>query len=92
MLLGALSYPSYANYDSVYTLVWGRELWDGVLPSFDAYRAPTQHPLWVLVGMVLAPLGQGADRVLVGLTLVSFLVLVRALYRLAKPRSRCSSG
>jgi hypothetical protein len=33
---------------------------------------------------VLAPLGQGADRVLVVLTLASFLVLVWALYRLAK--------
>ena len=32
--------------------------------------------------MVLAPLGHGADRVLVVLTLVSFLVLVWALYRL----------
>lgn len=83
-LLGALVYPTYSNYDSVYTLLWGRELLDGQLPSFDAYRAPTQHPLWVLLGVVLAPLGQGADRVVVWLTLASFVVLVHALYRLGR--------
>ena len=83
-LLGALVYPTYSNYDSVYTLLWGRELLDGQLPSFDAYRAPTQHPLWVLLGVLLAPLGRNADRILVWLTLASFVVLVHALYRLGR--------
>jgi hypothetical protein len=83
-VLGAIRYPTYSNYDSVYTLLWGRELLDGQLPSFDAYRAPTQHPLWVLLGVVMAPLGTGADRVLVWLTLATFIVLVHALYRLGR--------
>ena len=83
-LFGALTYPTYPNYDSVYTLLWGRELLDGQLPSFDAYRAPTQHPLWVVLGMLLAPLGEGADRVLVWLTIASFVLLVYALYRLGR--------
>ena len=83
-VLGAAVYPTYANYDSVYTLIWGRELLDGGLPSFDAYRAPTQHPLWVLLGVVLAPIGESADRVLVWLTLASFVALVHALYRLGR--------
>jgi hypothetical protein len=84
MFFGALVYPTYPNYDSVYTLLWGRELLHGHAPSFEAYRAPTEHPLWVVFGMLLAPLGRNADRVLVWLTLGSFLVLVHALYRLAR--------
>ena len=83
-VLGAVVYPTYANYDSVYTLLWGRELLDGALPSFDAYRAPTQHPLWVALGVLLAPLGQEADRLIVLLTMASFVVLVHALYRLGR--------
>ncbi len=83
-VLGAVVYPTYANYDSVYTLLWGRELLDGALPSFDAYRAPTQHPLWVVLGVLLAPLGQEADRLIVWLTLASFVVLVHALYKLGR--------
>jgi hypothetical protein len=43
--VGFVIYPTFPNYDSYYSLLWGRELLDGVKPSFDAYRAPTQHPL-----------------------------------------------
>ena len=42
--------PTFPNYDSYYSLLWGREVLHGTLPSFDAYRAPTQHPLWVAAG------------------------------------------
>ena len=79
LLVGALVYPTYPNYDSVYSLLWGRELLHGHLPSFDAYRAPTEHPLGVLFGAVLALLGRGGDRVMVFATLASFAVLVLSL-------------
>ena len=52
-LLGALVWAltrTYPNYDSYYHLVWGRELLDGLAPSFEAYAAPTQHPLYVALG------------------------------------------
>lgn len=84
LLAGAIAYPTYPNYDSVYSLVWGREILHGHLPSFDAYRAPTEHPLGVLFGALLAPLGRGADRVMVFATLASFAVLVAGLYRLGR--------
>lgn len=84
MVLGTIVYPTYSNYDSTYSLIWGRELLDGTLPSFDAYRAPTQHPLWVVLGVLLAPLGDSADRVIVLVTLASFVLLVVALYQLGK--------
>ena len=53
------------NYDSYYSLLWGREVLHGHLPSFEAYRAPTEHPLAVAFGAVLSLLGDDADRVMV---------------------------
>ena len=44
---------TYPNYDSYYHLVWGRQLLDGLEPTFTAYAAPTQHPLYVALGAVL---------------------------------------
>ena len=82
--VGFAIYPTYPNYDSLYSLLWGREILDGHLPSFDAYRAPTQHPLWVALGVVLAPIGESADRVLLAITVASFVALVAALYALGK--------
>jgi hypothetical protein len=46
-VIGFLVYPTYPNYDSYYSLLWGRELLHGVKPSFDGYRTPTEHPLAV---------------------------------------------
>ena len=81
---GFFLYPTYSNYDSLYSLLWGRELLDGALPSFDAYRAPTQHPLWVAICVPLAALGTIGDRVLLGLCVLSFVALVAGLYRLGR--------
>jgi hypothetical protein len=74
--------PTYPNYDSYYHLVWGRELLDGLEPSFEAYAAPTQHPLYVALGAALSLLGEGADRALVLLCLLSQGALVLGTYRL----------
>ncbi len=83
-LVGFVVYPTYPNYDSYYSLIWGRELLHGVKPSFDGYRTPTEHPLANAFGMVLSILGNPADRVMVGATLGSFVVLAAGLYRLAR--------
>jgi hypothetical protein len=81
---GFLVYPTYPNYDSYYSLLWGRELLDGHLPSYDAYRAPTPHPLAIVVGMLLDPLGHVAERVWIALCIASFVALVVGVYRLAR--------
>jgi hypothetical protein len=81
---GFVIYPTYPNYDSLYSLLWARELLDGQLPSFQAYRAPTQHPLWVAICLPLAALGTDGDRVLLGLSVASYVALVAGLYRLGK--------
>jgi hypothetical protein len=83
-LIGFLVYPTYPNYDSYYSLIWGREVLHGVKPSFEAYRAPTEHPLAIAFGALLSLLGRGGDRVLVGATLVSFVFLAAGMYRLGR--------
>src|SRR3954447_621817 len=45
----------FANYDALYSLVWGRELADGHGPSYDVSLAPTPHPLANLGGLALSP-------------------------------------
>jgi hypothetical protein len=75
---------TYPNYDSYYSLLWGRELLDLQLPSFEAYRAPTEHPLAVAFGAVLSIFGDGADRLLVLLTLLSLVALAAGTYRLGR--------
>ena len=83
-LIGFVVYPTYPNYDSYYSLLWGRELLSLDALSFEAYRAPTEHPLAIGFGALLALLGDGADRVMVACTVLSFLALVAGVYALAK--------
>src|SRR3954451_1403375 len=83
ILAGFAAYPTYPNYDSYYALLWGRELLDGAPLSFDAFRAPTQHPLTIAFGAVLSLFGAGADRIMVGATFVAFVALIAAMYVLA---------
>ena len=82
--VGFLVYPTYPNYDSYYSLLWGREVLHGHKPSFDVYRAPTEHPLAIAFGALLSLLGRGGDRVMVFCTEASFVVLCAGLYRLAR--------
>jgi hypothetical protein len=84
VFVGFLVYPTYPNYDSYYSLIWGREVLHGIKPSFEAYRAPTEHPLAILFGLVLSLIGEHADRVMVFCTFASFVVLAAGMYRLGK--------
>ncbi|MDX6720360.1 MAG: hypothetical protein QOJ63_2614 [Solirubrobacteraceae bacterium] len=83
-VVGFLVYPTYPNYDSYYSLLWGRELVGLHALSFEAYRAPTEHPLAIAFGALLTPLGDVADRVMIGFAVLSFVVLVAGVYVLAK--------
>lgn len=74
--------PTYPNYDTYYHLVWGRELLDGRSPTFEAYQAPTQHPLWLAVGTLLAAVaGQDADRAAVLVAALGLVALVWGVFR-----------
>ena len=50
----------FPNYDTIYALVWGRELAHGVSPDYGAALPPTPHPLADLLGLVTTPIGDGA--------------------------------
>jgi hypothetical protein len=50
----------FANYDTLYSLVWGQQIARGQTPSYGAPLAPTPHPLLEALGVVLAPLGAAA--------------------------------
>ena len=66
-------WQTYPNYDTYYTLVWGKELANGHLPDYDVFRTPTPHPLSTLVAWVMAPFGTASDRILVLLSLFGLL-------------------
>jgi hypothetical protein len=74
--------PTYPNYDAYYHLVWGRELAGGHLPTFAAYQAPTEHPLYLLLCAVLGLAGEHADRLLVLFTCLCHVAFTYAVYRL----------
>ncbi|HEX8854538.1 MAG TPA: hypothetical protein VF752_02985 [Thermoleophilaceae bacterium] len=76
--------PTYPNYDSYYSLVWGRALSHGHLPDYDVFRTPTPHPLWELLGAGLSFFGGAADRLLVLITIASFIGLLVVLFRFAQ--------
>jgi len=57
LLLFPVGFP---NYDTIYALVWGRELAHGVSPDVGSALPPTPHPLTELLGLVTTPLGSGA--------------------------------
>jgi hypothetical protein len=82
--VGYFARVTYPNYDSYYALLWGRELLDFQLPSFEAYRAPTEHPLAVVFGAVLSLVGDSADRLWVLLTVLSLVALAAGTYKLGR--------
>ena len=55
--VGFFIYPTYPNYDSYYSLLWGREVLDLTLPGFEGFRVPTEHPLAIAAGAVLSLFG-----------------------------------
>ena len=57
-LVGFSSIPTYPNYDSYYSLLWGREVLDLQAPYFEGFRVPTEHPLAIAAGALLSLLGQ----------------------------------
>jgi hypothetical protein len=74
--------PTYPNYDTYYHLAWGRELVGGHKPTFEAYQAPTEHPLFLAACALVGLLGEHADRLMVLVTVLSHVAFTWAVYRL----------
>src|SRR3954468_6564997 len=79
LLLFPVGFP---NYDTIYALVWGRELAHGVSPDYGSALPPTPHPLADLVGLVSTPLGTGAITVTMVVAYASLGLIGYFVYRL----------
>ena len=79
LLVFPLGFP---NYDTIYALVWGRELAHGVSPDYGAALPPTPHPLADLLGLVATPIGDGAITVTMIVAYVSLALCGYLVYRL----------
>lgn len=79
LLLFPVGFP---NYDTIYALVWGRELAHGTSPDYGAALPPTPHPLADLLGLVTTPMGGGAIDVTMVLAYVSLGLVGYLAYRL----------
>jgi hypothetical protein len=79
LLVFPLGFP---NYDTIYALVWGREMAHGTSPDYGAALPPTPHPLADLLGLVTTPLGDGAIGVTMVLAYVSLGLIGYLVYRL----------
>jgi hypothetical protein len=80
----ALLVPTYPNYDTYFHLVWGRELVHGIKPDFDAYAAPTEHPLFLALCALVGLIGTDADRALVVICALSLVALAWGTFRVGE--------
>ena len=74
----------FANYDTFYSLLWGNEIFQGSEPDYGAPIPPTPHPLATLVGILLAPFGDGAEPITVAIAYLSLAALAYLTYRLGE--------
>jgi hypothetical protein len=82
--VGFFVYPTYPNYDSYYSLLWGQEVLDLDKPGFEGFRVPTEHPLAIAAGAVLSLFGDAGDRLWIAVIFATFLWLVWGVYRLGQ--------
>jgi hypothetical protein len=60
LLAAAFGGVALVNYDTLYGLLWGRDVAAGRSPDLAVALAPTPHPLLGLAGLALAPLDDPA--------------------------------
>jgi hypothetical protein len=72
----------FPNYDTIYALLWGREMAHGMSPDMGAALPPTPHPLAELFGLVATPLGDGAIDLTMALAYASLGLVGYLVYRL----------
>jgi hypothetical protein len=72
----------FPNYDTIYALVWGRELAHGMSPDYGSALPPTPHPLADLLGLITTPLGNGAITLTMVVAYASLGLIGYLVYRL----------
>jgi hypothetical protein len=79
LLVFPLGFP---NYDTIYALLWGRELGEGLSPDRGAALPPTPHPLAELFGLITSPFGNGAIDLTMVVAYLSLGLIGYLVYRL----------
>jgi hypothetical protein len=83
VLLRVVGGVGFANYDTLYALVWGQQLARGETPQYGISIAPTPHPLLEALGALLAPFGpHAAEHVTVALGFFALAACGWGVYRL----------
>ena len=87
--IGGLSWlifsRAFLNYDTLYGLIWGRDLISGRTPDYDVTLAPTPHPLVEAVGAPLSLLGEDAGyTAMLALAILAFGALVWGVFLLGR--------
>ncbi len=81
-LLLAVFPVGFPNYDTIYALLWGRELGEGLDPDRGAALPPTPHPLAELFGLITSPLNGGTIDLTMVVAYVSLGLVGYLVYRL----------
>jgi hypothetical protein len=72
----------FPQYDTEYALVWGDQLAHGNDPDYGAPIPPTPHPLADLWGVIVSPLGTGAETATVVLAYLALGAVGYLVFRL----------
>lgn len=84
LLLRVIAGVGFANYDTLYALVWGQQLSRGQDPQYGISIAPTPHPLIEALGFVLSPFGPRAvEDITVALAFLALSGCGWVIYRLS---------
>lgn len=67
------------NYDTLYSMVWGRQIAHGQSPDISVGLAPTPHPLATLGGVLLSPLSSAADGFVHGVSATDVVLVLAFL-------------
>jgi len=99
--LRLLAGPGLVNYDTLYALVWGRQLAHGDLPDLEVAIAPTPHPLANLAATLLSPLsswqvdglhGELAVTAVIGVAYVALALLGWVVFALGREWFNAATG
>jgi len=78
-----LLFPAgFPNYDTIYSLLWGRELGEGLSPDRGGALPPTPHPLAEAFGLITSPFGDGAIDLTMVVAYVALGLIGYLVYRL----------
>jgi len=76
---------AFLNYDTLYGLIWGRDLAHGRTPDYEVTLAPTPHPLLEAVAVPVSWLGEdGGYTAMLALAMLAWGALVWGVFLLGR--------